>query len=195
MRLITGALAAMLVALGAVLCAGGAAAANRPDYRDCSFSGGLDPDFVQLTGAMGGSGNTLTVSPSQGSVQVTASESADPGDNLGADTLTVMVSSPGSATQNVSGSGIGKVTVTAPLPGIAAGKRYTISWSATFDNGNHSCPSSSTPENTSPDPFIVMVPAAAPPPPKPKPKRHCHKRTKRVHGHKRTVIVCTKKRH
>ncbi len=183
-------IAALLVGGSAALLSGTAVAANRPDYRDCSFSGGLDPDFVQLTGATAGNQGTLTVSPSHSTLQVTASESSDPGDSLGSDTLSVTVSSPGTSPQTVMGAGVGKVTLTAPLSGAAPGKTYMISWAATFDNGNHMCPSSSTPQNTSPQPFVVKVSGTSPAPPPTKLKRHCHKRTKRVHGHKKTVLVC-----
>jgi hypothetical protein len=37
------------------------------------------------------------------------------------------------------------------------GRTYTINWSATFDNGMHQCPSSVTPDNTGPNPFVVKV--------------------------------------
>jgi hypothetical protein len=181
------------VVSAAVLLPSAALAANRPDFRDCSFAAGVDPDFVQLSGATTGPQGALTVSPTQNSVQVTASESSDPGDSSGHDTLTVMVSSAGAQTRTVSGSGTGKVVLTAPLDSVAAGRTYTISWAATFDNGNHMCPSPATPQNITPQPFMVKVSGSQPvtPPPQ-KPKRRCHKRTKRVHGHKKTIRVCTK---
>jgi len=57
--------------------------------------------------------------------------------------------------QTVSGAGTGKVRVSVPLaPGA---KSYTISWAATFDNGNHQCPSVFTPENETPKPFVVTA--------------------------------------
>jgi hypothetical protein len=170
-----------------------ALASNRPEFRDCSFAAGLDPDFVQLSGATAGPEGALTVPSTQTSLTVTASESSDPGDSSGHDTLSVMVSSPGLQARTVSGSGTGKVMLTAPLDSSTAGRTYTISWTATFDNGNHMCPSSATPQNTTPQPFVVKVSGSQPVTPPPhKPKRRCHKRTKRVHGHKKTIRVCTK---
>ncbi|HWW90884.1 MAG TPA: hypothetical protein VNY35_08910 [Solirubrobacteraceae bacterium] len=131
-----------------------ASAANGPAYRDCSLALGLDPDFVQLLGATVSPLGTLTVLPSQRLVQLEGSESADPGDSAGADTLAATVSSR-QGTQTVSGVATGKVRVSVPLaPG---GKVYTISWAATFDNGNHQCPSAFTPENETPKPFVVTA--------------------------------------
>jgi hypothetical protein len=150
----------MLVGLGA-LAAGAASpgvptasAANGPAYRDCSLALGLDPDFVQLLGATVSPQGTLTVLPSQRLVQLEGSESSDPGDSAGQVTLTATVNSRQGA-QTVSGAGTGKVRVSVPLaPG---GKSYTISWAATFDNGNHQCPSAFTPENATPKPFVVTA--------------------------------------
>jgi hypothetical protein len=34
---------------------------------------------------------------------------------------------------------------------------FEHSWAAVFDNGLHECPSSSAPENTTPNPFVVTV--------------------------------------
>jgi hypothetical protein len=150
----------MLVGLGA-LAAGAAlpgvptaSAANGPAYRDCSLALGLDPDFVQLLGATVSPQGTLRVLPSQRLVQLEGSESSDPGDSAGLVTLTATASSR-QGTQTVSGAGTGKVRVSVPLaPG---GKSYTISWAATFDNGNHQCPSAFTPENETPKPFVVTA--------------------------------------
>jgi hypothetical protein len=150
----------MLVGLGA-LAAGAAlpgvptaSAANGPAYRDCSLALGLDPDFVQLLGATVSPQGTLTVLPSQRLVQLEGSESSDPGDSAAHATLTATVSSR-QGTRTVSGAGTGKVRVSVPLaPG---GKSYTISWAATFDNGNHQCPSAFTPENETPKPFVVTA--------------------------------------
>jgi hypothetical protein len=153
----------MLVGLGA-LAAGAASlgvstanAANSPTFRDCSLAGGLDPDFVQLFGATVTPRGTLTVLPSQNQVQLEASESSDPGDNLGHVTLTATVTSPTVAAHTVSGAAVGKVFLSVPLEGSGTGKSYTISWAATFDNGNHQCPSAFTPENETPRPFVVTV--------------------------------------
>lgn len=191
MRKLTVVLAGVLT--GGVLLGSpaGVWAANQPAFRDCSFAAGLDPDFVQLSGAMAGSDGKLTVPATGQSVQITASESADPGDNSGHDTLSVTVSAPGAAARMLSGSGVGKVVLQVPLNGARPGQSYTISWAATFDNGNHTCPSSSTPENAQPEPFVIEAPPGAPASPA---KKRCHKRVKRVHGHRRTVKVCTKQK-
>jgi len=133
-------------------------AANSPTFRDCSlFTPGVDPDFVQLSGVTVTPQNTLTVGPSQNHVQLEASESSDPGDSAGHVTLTATVSSAHSAAQTVSGAATGRVFLSLPLAGSGIGKSYTITWSATFDNGQHLCPSPQTPENTGPNPFVVAV--------------------------------------
>ncbi len=154
----------MLVATGAlVLCAASlpvsaASAANSPTFRDCSlFAPGIDPDFVQLSGVTVSPSGSLSVPPSQNHVALEASESSDPGDSSGHVTLAVTVTSPHTPTQTVSGAGTGLVFLFAPLVGSGTGKTYTISWAATFDNGQHLCPSSVTPENTTPNPFVVSV--------------------------------------
>jgi hypothetical protein len=135
-----------------------ATAANGPTFRDCSlFVSGFDEDFVQLSGVTVSPQGTLTVQPSQKQVQLEASESSDPGDSSGHVTLAVTVTAPQVPTQTVSGAGTGLVVLAAPLTGSGTGRTYTISWAATFDNGNHLCPSASTPENTTPIPFVVKV--------------------------------------
>lgn len=153
-----------LLVLGAAIVATttvGAPAANAdngPAFRDCSaFVTGFDPDFVQLLGATVTPQGTLTVPPSRNQVQVEASESSDPGDNLGGVTLKVTVSSPHVRSLTRSGADVGKVVLTVPLAGSGTGKTYTIDWAATFDNGNHACPSPTTPDNTSPSPFVIKV--------------------------------------
>jgi PASTA domain len=134
----------------------GASAANSPTFRDCSFTAGLDPDFVQLSGATAGPQGHLTAK-SQQKVKLEASESSDPGDSSGHVTLTAKVTAPGVAARTVSGHATGKVFLKLPLVGSPTGRTNTISWSATFDNGNHHCPSSQTPQNASPRPFVVKV--------------------------------------
>jgi hypothetical protein len=135
-----------------------ASAANSPTFRDCSlFVSGTDPDFVQLSGVTVTSEGTLTVPRSQKQVLIKASESSDPGDSEGHVTLGVSVTAPHVPTQSLSGTGTGKVELSVPLRRRRMGRRYTISWSATFDNGNHLCPSANTPENTTPRPFVVAV--------------------------------------
>jgi hypothetical protein len=204
---------AKLAGLGAVLAGlvmlavGTAGAANSPTYRDCSFVGGLDPDFVQLMGTTAGPNNTLTVPASQGQVQVKASESSDPGDSNGHDTLKVTVSAPNVAPRTVSAAGTGMAIATVPLSGAASGASYTVDWIATFDNGNHLCPGSQTPQNAMSNPFVVTVTGVAPTTPPtssttpgtttPAPTVHhrksrCHTKTFRAHGHSRKVRVCSK---
>jgi hypothetical protein len=153
---------AVLAVAGAVSTAGSPArAANSPTFRDCSaFIPGFDPDFVQLSNVMVTSDGSLVVFPSQNQVQLVASESSDPGDSAGHVTLTAtVIAPPGIPTQTVSGQGTGSVVLVLPLIGSGVGQTYTISWSATFDNGNHACPSSVTPENTpaDPHPFVITV--------------------------------------
>jgi PASTA domain-containing protein len=141
--------------------ASNAEAANSPTFRDCSFLGGIDPDFVQLSGTTMDSQGKLTA-PAQAPVSLKASESSDPGDMSNMVTLHLTVSAPGAPSRTAAGSGTGHVTLAVGLIGSASGTTQdTISWAATFDNGSHSCPSSSTPQNTSPMPFVVNVPAGA----------------------------------
>jgi hypothetical protein len=140
------------------IAAPAALAQNSPTFRDCSlFVQGVDPDFVQLFGVMLSPQGTLMVSPTQTKLQLEGSESSDPGDSSNHVTLKATVTAPHVATQTVSGAGTGKVVFSVPLTSSRAGRTYTISWSATFDNGNHSCPSPLTPENTTPTPFVVRV--------------------------------------
>ena len=146
-----------VLAATAALTMPGAEASNSPTFRDCSFLvEGFDPDFVQLSGVTA-TGNTLTVSKSQAEgVQVEASESSDPGDDMGHVTLTVTVTAAHGRPQTVSGAAVDKVFLAVPLQAVR-GRTYTINWAATFDNGGHVCPSSMTPDNTQPNPFVVTV--------------------------------------
>ncbi|HEV3122946.1 MAG TPA: hypothetical protein VG266_00025 [Candidatus Dormibacteraeota bacterium] len=72
-------------------------------------------------------------------------------------TLTATVTAPGVPSRTLTGAGVGSVLVALPLRGSGTGRTYTISWAATFDNGQHLCPSPQTPENTTPKPFVVTV--------------------------------------
>jgi len=135
----------------------GVRAANSPTFRDCALPANFDPDFVQLSGVTVGADGSLSVIPSQNSVQMVASESSDPGDSAGHDTLNVTVSAADVPTQSVSGAAVGHVTLAVPLIGSGQGRKYTLSWSATFDNGQHMCPSPVTPANTAPEPFVISV--------------------------------------
>jgi hypothetical protein len=147
-----------LAAGGLSLAAPAAVAQNSQTFRDCSLLvQGFDPDFVQLFGVALSPQGALTVSPSQRQLQLEGSESSDPGDSAGHVTLKASISAPQVATKSVSGTGTGKVVLSVPLTRPRGGRTYTISWSATFDNGNHACPSPLTPENTTPKPFVVKV--------------------------------------
>jgi hypothetical protein len=143
---------------------------NGPTTRDCSLLvpdlgstfAGVDPDFIELSGAAVASDGTLStardpVTGAQNPVSLTASESADAGDNTHAVTFSATVSAPGVPSQTVSGAGIGQVVLSLPLSGAATGSSYTIDWSATFDNGAHSCPGPLTPANLMPSPFTVKA--------------------------------------
>jgi hypothetical protein len=137
-----------------------ARAANNAIFRDCSLLlAPIDADFLHLSGVNVKPNGTLTVRPSQSSVELTASESFDPMDNAGHVTLSATITSPGIAAQTVSGSGTDFVVLELPLNGSGVGRVYTISWAATFDNGQHMCPSAITLENTptNPNPFVVTV--------------------------------------
>jgi hypothetical protein len=134
-----------------------AGAANSPTFRDCSFAGGTDPDFVRLSEVTVAPNGTLTVPAGQTQVTLEASESSNPGDNVGHVKLKAKVSSRHVRTQKRSGAGTGKVTLALPLNASSVGRSYTISWMDTTDNGHHHCPSAGTPENTSPKPFVVTV--------------------------------------
>jgi len=149
-------LTALAIALGPAIDSAGAA--NSPTFRDCSlFVEGFDPDFVQVSEVTVTPAGALTVPLSQAQVPIEASESSDPGDSMGHVTLSVSVSAPHVLTQSLSGEGTGKVELLVPLHKRKRGRSYTISWAATFDNGNHLCPSESTPDNTAPKPFVVTV--------------------------------------
>jgi PASTA domain len=132
-----------------------AGAANSPTFRDCSLLSGFDPDSVQLSGVTGGPGGTLTTS--QGQVNLQASESLNAADQMNHVTFKATVSTANAASRTLSGAGTGKVNLTIPMIGSGMGRSETISWAATFDNGNHPCPSSMTPQNTTPQPFIVIA--------------------------------------
>ena len=152
-------LIAMATALAATLIllpAGRARAGNSPTFRDCSLLIGIDPDFVQLYGVTVHNG-ALTVPSSNPTVQVEASESSDPGDNNGHVTLQVTASAPGVTATSASGAAQGLVVLSFALPQAQAGRMYTISWAATFDNGPHACPAVYTLANTNSTPFVVTT--------------------------------------
>src|SRR5438445_4115689 len=113
------------VAATATVGAPAANADNAPAFRDCSaFAPGVDPDFVQLLGATVTPQGTLTVAPSQNQLQVEASESSDPGDDLGHVTLTVTVTGPHGPPLTASGGNVGKVVLAVPLTGSGVGTAY-----------------------------------------------------------------------
>lgn len=156
-----------ILASGALLALGTAAmpssgpivsAANSPTLRDCSLLvEGVDADFVAISGVTVTPQGTITVPPSANSVQIEASESSDPGDQGNRAAITVTATAAHLPTRVVSGTAVGRVFLTVPLGGSGTGRVYTISWAATFDNGQHPCPGPIIPDNTSPDPFVVSV--------------------------------------
>jgi hypothetical protein len=150
--------AGLLASAAAVGPQAPASAANSPTLRDCSLlAEGVDPDFVQITGVTVSPQGTLTVPVSQNSVEVIASESSDPGDQSQQVAFSVTVSSAKLPARTLSGAGTGRVVLDVPLVGSGRGRTYTIAWTAVFDNGQHPCPGSDTPDNPGPDPFVVTV--------------------------------------
>lgn len=144
-------------------------AVNGPIIRDCSFGHptmftALDGDFVLLTGdTLKVRNGLLSVLPSQTELDLTASESTDPNfgppntDNAGTVQLFATVSTPGQPTRSFFGTATGFVILGIPLNPQDVGQVFTISWNATFDNGGHACPSSTTPSNTTSIPFVVTA--------------------------------------
>jgi len=137
----------VLVLAGTIVSLTGATswAENSSILRDCSFLAlpvaSVDADFVLLSGDTLKSDNgKLTVLPTQDSLDLTASESTDQGDQAGHVTLTATVTAPEIGSVTVSGAGTGSVILALPLNGSGVGRVYTISWAATFDNGMHMCP-------------------------------------------------------
>jgi hypothetical protein len=143
-----------------------ASAANSPAFRDCAHVFGLDPDFIQLTGATIGSDGRLAVTSSQAAVTLKASESAIPGDNLNRVSFSVTITGSGAGMRTFSGTGVGHVTLSVPLGGVATGGHYSLDWSATFDNGTHRCPGPADPQNPTSNPFVLSV-VSGPAPPTP----------------------------
>jgi hypothetical protein len=144
-------LAAISVA-GVTVLAPAAGAVDNPTFRDCSFVGGLDPDYVRLFDT-----TNATVTVNQHEVDLLASESTDPMDSSGGVTITASISSPGIPTQNVKGASTGAVLLDLPLLGTSLGRTYTIAWAATFDSGHHPCPGTTIPTTTGGAPFTVRV--------------------------------------
>lgn len=149
-------------AVGTLALMPDAMAENGPIIRDCSFAatpgGSVDADFVLVSGqTLKVKNGVLTALTSQNLVNLTASESMDTGDSAGKVTLQASVSSPGQPTLSFTGSGTGFTILGIPLNGSSVGRVYTISWAATFDGGQHMCPSQITPSNTAPNPFMITV--------------------------------------
>ena len=146
----------------AVLLAGSAfgsqpvRAAGSPTYRDCSLLIGVDPDFIQLYGATLNRG-MLNVPVRHAVVQLQASESSDPGDGANRVSFQVAVTAKGVGTVKAQGAGTGEVVLALALPSPRHGRSYTISWSATFDNGEHACPAVYDFDNQQPSPFVVTT--------------------------------------
>lgn len=141
---------------------------NSPILRDCSVGHpqpflAIDPDTVQLSGAtLKVRNGVLSVLPSQTELDLTVSESGDPGDPAGTDQLFATVSTPGQPTRSFSGTGTGFVILGIPLNIQDVGQVFTISWHDTTDNGFRPCPAPPgaqfpTPSNPTPIPFVVTV--------------------------------------
>jgi hypothetical protein len=145
-----------------LLVAPAARAANNAVFRDCALLiAPIDADFLHLSGVTVETDGSLTVPAGQNSVELTASESFDPGDNSAHVTVTATITSPGMDPQTVSASGTDFAILPIPLTQHSVGRVYTISWTAAFDNGQHMCPSAITLQNTpsNPNPFVVTVTA------------------------------------
>ncbi len=145
-------LAAAICAAGGTVLAPAARASDNPTFRDCSFVGGLDPDYVRLFDT-----TNATVTVGQHQVDLLASESTDPMDSSGSVSFIASISSPGIPTQNVAGASTGAVLLDLPLLGTGVGRTYTISWAATFDSGHHPCPGTTIPTTTDGAAFTVRV--------------------------------------
>ncbi|TMM10564.1 MAG: PASTA domain-containing protein [Actinobacteria bacterium] len=154
LHLLVGSLALLVVIAG--LAVTGSNAANSPTYRDCSLVGGFDPDYIQLTGASVGPGGALRAQ-SQKTVKLAAWESTGFMDRTHHVTFHVTVSAPGSPSRKVSGDGTGHVSLKLPLVGSPTGRTNTVDWAAVFDNANHPCPGSDTPQNVTSNPFVIKV--------------------------------------
>jgi hypothetical protein len=135
---------------------------NSPVLRDCSFAStpvsSTDADFVLLSApTLKLRNGLLSILTSENALTITASESVDTNDNKGTVQLFATVSTPGAPTQSFFGSGTGFVNLGIPVSSSSVGQVFTIVWHATFDNGQHACPSSVTPSNTTPIPFVVTA--------------------------------------
>ena len=148
--------AVSLLLAGSAVGSQRARAAGSPTYRDCSLLIGVDPDFVQLYGATLNRG-VLDVSSQHAVVQLQASESSDPGDSAGHVTFQVAITAKGVGTVKAQGAGTGQVVLSLALPSPMRGRSYTISWSATFDNGQHACPAVYDFDQQQPSPFVVTT--------------------------------------
>ena len=159
---------ALTSVLATIALAPAAQAENSANIRDCAFGvppAAVDDDFVMVTGmtlkAVDPKNGPLVALPSQNVVHVTASESLDANDHTSSNLvhITATVSAPGIAPRTFANNGVGWATVQVPLSGSAPGVVYTITWSASFDGGGHTCPSSVTPQNMTAgsNPFIINI--------------------------------------
>lgn len=156
----------LLASACSVLALTSARAENSANIRDCSFGvppASVDDDFVMVTGmtlkAVDPTKGPLIALPSQNIVHLTASESLDAMDHQSSNVVTIQatVTSNGVTSLPIKNKGIGWTTVEIPLNGSAPGVTYTINWNASFDGGGHTCPSSVTPQNTGPNPFVINI--------------------------------------
>src|SRR5215467_14192961 len=139
-----------------------AQADNSPVVRDCSFAStpvsSSDADFVLLSSpTLAVRKGVLSILTSENVMTLTASESVDTNDNKGTVQLFATVSAPGTPTQSFFATGTGFANVGIPVSSSSVGQVFTIAWHATFDNGGHTCPSTATPSNTTPIPYVVTA--------------------------------------
>jgi hypothetical protein len=159
-RLLLGLTATTALTLAVTLVAAPvASAANTPTHRDCAFVGGFDPDYLDLSMVNVSSSGSLTAPGDQ--VKLFASEA--PGEGPSNDALSATVSSPGTNTETVSGTGFGTVTLGIPLLNPAPGKTYTIVWNANFDNSNPAAPTRNCPSTGTAIPTASNIGAGANP--------------------------------
>jgi hypothetical protein len=149
-------------ALATLSLTANAQADNSPVVRDCSFgstpAASPDADFVLLSSpTLKLRNGVLSILTSENTMTLTASESVDTNDNQGKVQLFATVSAPGTPTQSFFASGTGFANVGIPVSSSSVGQVFTIAWHATFDGGQHACPSATTPANTSPIPFVVTA--------------------------------------
>ena len=153
--------AAFVAAVVWVLPAGAATTGLSPGQQTCAAPGGLDPDTVTLDGPA-----TLAVDGHRTSYTLTAAESSfeqsgDPLPHNVSLTYSVMPGGSGRVLQSGAVShdpaheweAIATFQLADTPPDST--REYVITWSASFDDGNHACSSS----DGAHQPFVVAVAA------------------------------------